>query len=349
MFRCLRAIAGILAKHATKSQPSRRIQQQPDGQDRAVSFRYTIFGLTVDSQLECPELMPGLADAAPDFRIVQDDFPEQLEGATQRTRYSQYAPGTYQLQIDQVARYRVEGGRVIRVNPDPRAAEGDVRLWLLGTCLGALIYQRGLLPLHVSAVAVDGQAFAFCGESGAGKSTLAAALHRQGFPLLTDDVGLAVPGAAGVLLHPGMPRIKLWRDTLQEFELADTPGLIRDLTRTDKFHVPVHQGFQPSALPLAGIYVLQRAPDDQIRIERVSGHKAIGFIRENSYRPWFPIMLGGAEEHLHSCAQVNVSAGVYVFERPWNLARLEPALAVLIGHMQSAVGRRLPVAEGAGT
>lgn len=299
-----------------------------------MSFRYTIFGLTVDSQLECPELMPGLDDADPDFRIIQEDIPEQLEGATQRTRYGQYAPGIYQLQIDEVARYRAEGGRVIRVNPDPRAAEGDVRLWLLGTCLGALLYQRGLLPLHVSAVAVDGQAFAFCGESGAGKSTLASALHRKGFPLLTDDVGLAVPGADGVLLYPGMPRIKLWHDTLQEFELADTPGLIRDLTRTDKFHVPVHQGFQSSALPLAGIYVLQRAPDDQTRIERVSGHQAIGLIRDNSYRPTLPIRLGHAAAFLRNCGGVTSQTRVYRYQRAWKLDGLGIAMTHLVQHMR---------------
>lgn len=298
-----------------------------------MSFRYTIFGLTVDSQLECPELMPGLADAEPDFRIIQDDIPEQLEGATQRTRYGQYAPGTYQLQIDEVARYRVEGGQVIRVNPDPGAAEGDVRLWLLGTCLGALLYQRGLLPLHVSAVAVDGQAFAFCGESGAGKSTLAAALHRQGFPLLTDDVGLAVPGGDGVLLYPGMPRIKLWRDTLKHFGMDTDPGLIRDLTRTDKFHLPVNQRFQLSALPLQCVYNLERTNDGCTTIVQESGYRGIQILLRNTYRPHFPHYMGLASKQLIQCGLVAKKTKVFRFLRPWDSEQPESSLQKLQHHI----------------
>lgn len=298
-----------------------------------MSYRYTIFGLTVDSQLECPELIPGPADATPDFRIVQYEIPEHLNGATQRTRYGQYAPGIFQLQIDDVARYRVENGQIIRVDPAPRAAEGDVRLYLLGTCLGALIYQRGLLPLHVSAVEVDGQAFAFCGESGAGKSTLVAALHRRGFPLLTDDVGVAVPGEDGVLLYPGMPRIKLWSDALLHFGMADDPGLIRDLARTEKFHVAVKYAFQQSALPLRCIYNLESTYDGLTTIEQESGHSAIQIILENTYRPHLPHYMGLATKHLMQCGLVAKKTNVLRFLRPWDKEQLEPSLKSLQHHI----------------
>ena len=38
--------------------------------------------------------------------------------------------------------------------------------------MGALLMQRKILPLHGSAIAIDGKAYAFVGDSGAGKSTL---------------------------------------------------------------------------------------------------------------------------------------------------------------------------------
>ena len=68
---------------------------------------------------------------------------------------------------------------------------------VLTTGLSAIAYQRGLLPLHASAVAVGDMCVAFGGESEAGKSTLAAALARAGNPALADDLVVVHPGADG--------------------------------------------------------------------------------------------------------------------------------------------------------
>ena len=54
--------------------------------------------------------------------------------------------------------------------------------------MGIILMQRKILPLHGSAVAIDGKAYAFIGESGAGKSTLAAAFMNKGYELMTDDI-----------------------------------------------------------------------------------------------------------------------------------------------------------------
>ena len=67
-------------------------------------------------------------------------------------------------------------------------APADVRLFLLGSVWGALALQRGLLPLHASAVGRGRTVHAFTGPPGAGKSTLAAALAARGYPLFTDDM-----------------------------------------------------------------------------------------------------------------------------------------------------------------
>ena len=68
------------------------------------------------------------------------------------------------------------------------ADEDKIRLYILGTCMGALLMQRKILPLHGSAIAIDGKAYAFVGDSGAGKSTLASAFLSKGYKLLSDDV-----------------------------------------------------------------------------------------------------------------------------------------------------------------
>ena len=294
-----------------------------------------IFGLVLDSDLDCPELLAAAPAAPPDIEIRLAILEARRDPGQDDEAQARISPGLYQFVIQGVARYRVEAGRRILVDPLPDADPGDVRLWLLGTALGALLHQRGLLPLHVSAVDLDGGAYAFCGESGAGKSTLAAALHRRGLELLTDDVGLAVPGLEGVLFYPGFPRLKLWRDALDHFGLDHRP-LIRDLTRADKYHLRLdpNDGFQARPRPLRRLYLFERgAEDDPVHITPVRGHAAISLIQAHTYRPGLVRQLGRAAEHLRQSGRVASGIQVFRLRRPWRLDRLDWTLDQLLAHL----------------
>ena len=82
---------------------------------------------------------------------------------------------------------------------------------LYSTVTALLLAWRGGVPLHGSAVEVDGRAILICGEAGAGKSTLAAALTAHGGRLISDDLSLLAPCAAGEtpMLRPGRSAIRL--------------------------------------------------------------------------------------------------------------------------------------------
>lgn len=286
-----------------------------------------VFGLTLGSALPCPELPRAPAGSTPQVRVELARLPA---GAATQT----VGPGCYEFAIRDVARYRVERGERILVDPEAGASEGDVRLWLLGTALGALLHQRGLLPLHASALVSGGRAYAFCGVSGAGKSTLAAALHRRGLELLTDDVGLVVPESEAVWFHPGFPRIKLWRDALGHFGL-DTAPLTRDFSRADKFHLRLEERFQTAARPLRHVYLLERAEDDRVSIEPLRGHLAIATLREHTYRPGLVRRIGRPAEHLRQCGRIAERVRLFRFRRPWRLERLDEALDALLAHLQA--------------
>ena len=90
--------------------------------------------------------------------------------------------------IRNVADYEIRGGRRILVWPAAGAANKDVELFLFGPVWSTLCHQRGLLPLHASAVVTSGGITAFAGHSGAGKSTIAAFMCSLGYELVTDDV-----------------------------------------------------------------------------------------------------------------------------------------------------------------
>ena len=89
----------------------------------------------------------------------------------------------------------------------------DIEILLFGPVWAALCHQRGLLPLHASAIVTRGGIAAFAGHRGAGKSTTAALLSLLGYELVTDDVlpvsfnQNSVPGA-----WPYLRRLKLQSD-----------------------------------------------------------------------------------------------------------------------------------------
>ncbi len=89
-----------------------------------------------------------------------------------------------------IARYLVSDGREIVVSPEAGALPLDVRAYLLGTLFVVLCQQRGLLPLHASAVGSGKGVVAFLARSGQGKSSLAAHLAQRGFRVVADDVCL---------------------------------------------------------------------------------------------------------------------------------------------------------------
>jgi hypothetical protein len=62
-----------------------------------------------------------------------------------------------------------------------------------------IMFEKGFLPLHGSAVDCHGQALILSGEKGSGKSTLALKLHRLGFPLICDDLLYLRNGDNGLL------------------------------------------------------------------------------------------------------------------------------------------------------
>jgi hypothetical protein len=166
-------------------------------------YSYRLFGFRLASDLEFPELPtaegPGRADA--EIRVGR--LPPASAGGSLPVPTAEGA----QFSIPDVARYAVLDGRRITVDPADGADPKNVRLYLLGSAMGLLLHQRGVLPLHANAVEIEGRAFAFMGPSGAGKSTLAAWFHDQGYRVVADDVcAVQFDGRSRPTVSQGLPR-----------------------------------------------------------------------------------------------------------------------------------------------
>jgi hypothetical protein len=296
--------------------------------------RYRAFGLVLCSEIPLPELAvePARSEAA-DVEIRSGP----LDPDSGESGYTATPEGTL-LFVPRIGRYLIRDGREIIVAPAEGAPERNVRLFLLGSALGALLHQRGLLPLHANAIEMDGKAVAFSGHSGAGKSTIAAWFHDRGHRILSDDVCVIGFDEAGrALAYPGIPRLRLWREAL-EASGREAESYRRSFDATDKYDVPSDRhALEP--LPLAAIYLLRQAEQGAsgAAIARLRGVDCVETLVANTYRGAYLRTIGRTGEHLAACLRVSRQVPVFRAARLWGFERFDEQAEVLRAHAEEQV------------
>jgi hypothetical protein len=291
---------------------------------------YCVFGLKVRSELELPELFEDDSDAAPDVTIRVGAIESESD------REGLHADeGGLVLVVPQIARFRIADGATIVVEPQAGVPGRNVRLFLLGSAFGALLHQRGLLPLHANAIEIDGKAVAFMGPSGAGKSTLAAWFHDRGFRVLADDVcvvGFDLDGCP--YAAPGLPRLRLWADAL-DLMGRERRGLVRSYLHDadEKFDLLVDPASATrSKISLAAIYLLDRA--EEFSIAPLTGIEAADAVFANTYRGEYLAKTSGHKQHWESAIRLVRATPVFRAIRQWDLKSLEDQCSPLLHHAQ---------------
>ncbi|HEX8263130.1 MAG TPA: hypothetical protein VF547_09685 [Allosphingosinicella sp.] len=298
----------------------------PEGARRASTYR--LFGLDLRSEIDLAGLAPTVDSGSPDVEIAFGAVP-----ASDHNGYRPTEDGTL-LAVAKVGRYLIREGRQILIDPAPDASERNVRLFLLGSAIGALLHQRGLLPLHANAIDLGGRAVAFSGHSGAGKSTIAAWFHDRGHRILADDVCVIGFDAAGrALAYPGIPRLRLWREAL-EASGRDADAYSRSFDDTDKYDVPTANEGGLDPIPLAAIYLLRKAEEEagEAEIERLTGVDAVETLVSNTYRGGYLSMIGRTSQHLAACIRVARAVPVFRAQRLWGFERFDEQAGRLRDH-----------------
>jgi hypothetical protein len=279
-------------------------------------YYYRAFGLVMVSELELPELPRFEGGAPPDVEILRGIVPDALEEPLKAGVRYQIKPGHLLLRMDGVARFYVSRGSRVVVEQAPGAKDEDVKVFLLGSVLGALVHQRKLLPLHASGIRVDDGCVIFCGASGSGKSTAANAFVRRGYPLHTDDICVVAPGQNGrPIAYPGYPVFKLWEDSL--LESGDNPASYERLRESlNKYSVPAPGPFNGEALPVRKMYVLSPYNKDEISISELSGIDKFNALRGQTYKFKFVKFMGAAEAYFRTVGLVGNRVPIAIVNRP---------------------------------
>lgn len=291
---------------------------------------YRLYGLIVESDWPLPECLPSEQGAPTDVRFIRGLVPAHGIDPASDNYNEQSRVGEFWLNVEDVARYWVRHGREIIVEPYAGVDEESIRLFLLGSALGALLFQRGLLLIHGNAIEVNGGCLVCVGDSGAGKSTLAAAFMQHGHRLLADDV---VPVDGNGLAIPGFPRIKLWGDAASQLGI-DTQGLRRIMPDMDKYNVPLAERFCESPLPVRWVYVLEPSEGDAFELEPYQGMARFEPLHENTYRVHFLEAMALKPKHLMQVAGLAGHIHMARIKRPVDGFRLQELVRFILGDIE---------------
>ncbi len=277
---------------------------------------YAAFGLLIESEIDLPELRKIEAERSPSV-VVRRGRLASFEGETVGGSWSHRAgANVVQFEVRGVGRFVVKGGSLIVFQAEGAATEDEIRLFVLGSGLGAVLLQRGLLALHGSVVVSEGSAVAFLGESGAGKSTLAAGLGRKGLPLLSDDLCIVSVEDGDLMVQPGYPQSKLWPDSLLKLEM-EGEGLEPVRRGFEKRVVKVKEGrFFSEPCPLERVYVLSKSESGELETCALAGPAKMAALLGCRYRPQFAEGMGLAVSQFKQLAEVARSVRVDLLARP---------------------------------
>lgn len=299
---------------------------------------YLLAGMRLESEIPLPEL-PRLEHSSPlarRVRIRRGTVAFELPGAIEIDPDCLATGVEFLLRIPGVARYRVSHGKEIVVDAAEHALPLDVRAYLLGSVFSVLCHQRGLLPLHASAIRFKLGVAAFLGESGDGKSSLAAHMAARGHPVVADDICLVETGlGASACVIPSAPWLKLWRGSIERLGRR-AEDLEQVFSEDDKYRLPLVSPAEPeteSSHPTLNTLIFlersQTGGSAGVRFIELPRLRAMNGLMRLTHQAFLLEALGLREENFMRCGKVLSGAKTYRLIRPWGFEYMDETVRLV--------------------
>jgi hypothetical protein len=259
---------------------------------------------------------PAPAGPRPDDRLLVEwrptpDLPLEAE---------LYSNGLgFRLRIGEAGWFSVDPReRRIEVPPDG-GLRTEERLWGIPALL--CFRERGDLPLHAAAVETDGGAVLVAAPRTYGKTTMAAAFHRAGRRVLSEDTSCVRLGSEPAVV-PGPAMLRVRRDVAALLEL---PGARRLGEDSGRVHYALEEPGDCAPVPLKAVVFLDEA--EETALEPVEQPEAIRDLWALSFR------LPTEEDVSRSFAGVADLAGTvpaHRLRRPLSLGELDDHVSLVL-------------------
>lgn len=263
--------------------------------------------------MELPELIP-VQNSDVDVTIASGKVPEHLPEARGSGILFEACSDDFLFKFPGIGRFRVQNGSRITVQAEKNAFSEEIRLVLLGSSIGALLHQRGMLVFHGSAISDGKQTTIFTGQSGVGKSTLAAGLLELGFSVIADDISVIGQNVEqDFVVERGIPLLKLWKDTLVQLNKADDLSKVRP--QLEKFWLPIPE-LKEGVSRLSRVVILSPSNSKDYNYLEIIGRDKFHQLRNNTYRLQFIDKMNQTEAHFKNLSRLVNSVQMFHVYRP---------------------------------
>lgn len=253
-------------------------------------------------------------------------MPVPLAEEQAKGNWHRLEPRESQLVWEGVGSLLIQDGLRIQYQEASEATPGSVSQAVLGPAMGLLLQQRGLVPLHASALAIDGLAIGIAGDSGMGKSTTAQALHARHHALVTDDIAALSCDDGQVTVRPGHAALRLWPDSLLRVDV--NPAAHERLhADTQKRRLDLSDDVATEPLRLAAVVVL--CDGDEERLERLSAPRAAFELLRHYYYPELTGAVFGPSVLLQQCGEIAERLEVYRLHRRKTTEAIDGMVALI--------------------
>jgi hypothetical protein len=267
-----------------------------------------------------------------DLTIIIDSVPANLDGATDRGVLWQAMPGCFLLDVPGVARYLVEAGRTITIEPAKKSDLTVIQRYFDMTPTAALLFQRNIFAFHAAAAFDEGGAVLLSGDSGAGKSTLLTALLQRGWKMLADDITAVDSDVTGQLIvQQTSPQIALWPDAIERLAIAPTHRANYTIKRQE---ISLTDRVVTNPQRLRAIYWLsvQSIIDCELdSLEGIERFRAVGTLSYNSH---IADALFNRVGYMQRASAIVRTVPIYHLRRPYGKWSVDELAEILIKNCQ---------------
>jgi hypothetical protein len=278
-------------------------------------YYYKVYGLCIGSELELPELTQ-VQKIKADVSIGFGKVPEHLPEVRGSGVLFKAALNDFLFKLKGIGRYRVQNGNRIIIQPDREAHPAELRLVLLGSSIGALLHQRGMLAIHGSAITDGHHTTILTGQSGVGKSTLAAGMIELGYSVISDDISvIGLNKKQQCIVESGIPHLKLWKDVLAHLNKTDDLSKVRPQLEKYRMRIPVMEEETPS---LSKMVLLNPSNSKDFSYSEILGREKFHQLRNNTYRLQFIDKMNQTEVHYRNLSTLVNSIKMLHVDRPYD-------------------------------
>ena len=255
-------------------------------------------------------------------------MPDDIRQEIIKGRVRNYEKGYIWFNVKDTAAYKIENGKEITIEPYKEANLEDIKLYLLGSCLGIVLIENNKLPIHGGSININNKGVIFMGDKGAGKSTLTSALRLKGYKLIADDISVIEKENKYKIMN-GYPRQKLCEDTVKKlgYKKEDFKSLIVD--NKLKYVIPAEDKFNEECTTLNIIYYLSVGDVNEVKVTEMRGKEKLDKLIENIYRIEVLRAIGIQGEHIKQYVDILRQIPMYNMERPRNCFSIDKQIKLI--------------------